>query len=97
MIVFYTKTCDGCTGNHALVNMKSYCKQKGVEFEERRTIFWHVFEEEADAIMDANLDENGKRKIELPFFYSTESGDMLSGNSFTPTEEILKLIESDLG
>lgn len=95
MIIFYTKTCDGCTGNAALRNMKAYCNQKGVEFEERRTILWHIYEEEADSIMDANVDEDGKRKIELPFFYGTTSGEMLSGNSFTPTDEILELIKAE--
>lgn len=93
MIVFYTKTCDGCSGNHALVNMKSYCKQKGVNFEERRTILWHVYEEEANAIMDSNLDGDGNRKVNLPFFYGTNSGQILSGNSFTPTDSIIDLIK----
>lgn len=95
MIVFYTKTCDGCYGNHALRNMKSYCAQKGVDFEERRTVLWHVYEEEANSIMDTNLDENKKRKIELPFFYGTISGEMLSGDSFTPTDSILELIKKE--
>lgn len=89
MIVFYTKSCDGCSGNHALMNMKSYCKKRGVEFDERRTILWRVFEEEADKIMELNPE------IELPFFYSTNAGQVLSGNSFTPTDSILELIKAE--
>lgn len=88
MIIFYTKTCDGCSGNRALINMKSYCKQKGVDFEERRTILWHVYEEEADKIMELN-------DIKLPFFYGTESGEVLSGNSFTPVDSVLELIKAE--
>lgn len=90
MIVFYTKTCDGCTGNHALVNMKSYCKKKGVDFEERRTILWQVYEEEANAIMENN------EGLTLPFFYSEKTGQVLSGNSFTPTTDIEKLVKQEL-
>lgn len=91
MIVFYTKSCDGCSGNHALMNMKSYCKKRDVDFEERRTILWHVYEEEADAIMAENKD------LSLPFFYSENTGKVLSGNSFTPTDDILKLIKAEKG
>ena len=95
MIIFYTKTCDGCSGNHALTNMQSYCKQKGVEFEERRTILWHVYEEEADKIIELSKDEDGKPGIGLPFFYGTESGGVLSGNSFTPVDSVLELIKKE--
>lgn len=95
MVIFYSKTCDGCSGNHALMNMKSECKKRGVEFEERRTLLWHVFEEEADAIMDANLDDNNERKFNLPFFYGEKSGQVVNGNSFTPVDKIIELVKGE--
>lgn len=95
MIIFYTKTCDGCSGNHALMNMKSYCKKKNVEFEERRTILWHIYEEEADKIMSLHPKTEEDVGLQLPFFYGTESGEVLSGNSFTPTDQILNLIKAE--
>lgn len=87
-IIFYSKTCEGCAGNHALTNMQARCKSKGVDFEERRTILWKVYKEEADSIMEIT-------GISLPFFYGTESQKVLSGNSFTPLDEIDKLIKEE--
>lgn len=90
MIVFYSKSCESCEGNHALNKMKSYCEKKGVDFEQRRTILWQRYEEEADEIMQLN------EGLTLPFFYSTESGEVLSGYSLTPLDSLEKLVKADL-
>lgn len=85
MIVFYSKDCEGCTGNHALSKMESHCNSHDIEFEERRTILWKRFEEEAQEIMELN------KGLTLPFFYNTETGGVLKGNSFTSLEEVQNL------
>lgn len=88
MIIFYSKGCEGCAGNRALANMKARCNKAGVKFMERRTIFFYVFENEANEIME-------KSGVKLPFFYGTESGKVLEGNSFTPLEDIDRLIKAE--
>lgn len=88
MIIFYTRGCEGCAGNQALGKMKQYCKQEGVDFVERRTIFFYVFENEANEIMK-------KSGVKLPFFYGTKSGKVLVGNTFTPLEQIEELIRAE--
>lgn len=88
MIIFYSKSCEGCSGNRALANMQARCKKAGVDFAERRTIFFYVFENEANEIME-------KSGVKLPFFYGTKSGKVLEGNSFTPLEEIDLLIKEE--
>lgn len=88
MIIFYSRTCEGCTGNQALTKMKIHCEKAGVDFQERRTIFFYVFENEANEIIK-------KTGVKLPFFYGTESEKVLEGNTFTPIEEIDKLIEAE--
>ena len=88
MIVFYTASCEGCSGNRALANMKVRCKKAGVDFQERRTIFFYVFENEANEIMS-------KTDVKLPFFYGTKSGKVLEGNTFTPLDDIDKLIDAE--
>lgn len=89
MIVFYSKSCEGCSGNQALQKMESYCKKQGVEFQERRTILWERYEQEANEIMELN------EGLELPFFYNTETGETLKGYSLTPLDTLQKLIEED--
>lgn len=86
MIVFYSKSCEGCSGNKSLAKMKSRCKLKDVEFETRRTILWKRYEEEADRIMEV-------MGVELPFFYSTEAEVAMEGDSFTTLDDIDKLIK----
>lgn len=81
-IYFFSKTCEGCTGNHALDKMKQVCKEQGVDFQEHRTILWERYEEEANKIMELNPG------LELPFFYDEETGNTLSGNSLTPLDTI---------
>lgn len=88
MIIFYAKTCEGCAGNQALAKMKAHCEKYGVDFEERRTVLWEVYEREAQEIMD-------NASIELPFFYGTLSNKVLSGNTLTTLEEIDKLIKEE--
>lgn len=81
-IYFYSKSCEGCAGNHALDKMAQVCKNQGIDFQERRTILWERYEEEANKIMELNPG------LELPFFYNTENGNTLMGNSLTPLEEV---------
>lgn len=89
MIVFYSNSCESCSGNMALVKMKAHCEQQGVEFQERRTILWERYEEEANGIIELN------EGLKLPFFYSTKTGETLSGLSTTPLDTIDKLIEKE--
>lgn len=89
MIIFYSKSCEGCAGNHALAKMKEHCKKQEVGFQEHRTILWERYEEEADKIMELNPG------LELPFFYSTNSGGVLEGYSLTPLDTLQKLIKED--
>lgn len=89
MIVFYSKSCESCAGNHALAKMKNHCKRQGVKFEEHRTVLWVRYEDEAKQIMELN------EGLKLPFFYSTNSGEVLPGYSLTPLETLQKLIDTD--
>lgn len=86
MIIFYSKTCEGCTGNQALRRMEGECKSRGIDFMERRTILWKVFEKEAEDI-------SNELGVKLPFFYNTETEEALEGNSFTPLETIINFIK----
>lgn len=86
MIVFYSKSCEGCSGNHALDKMKQVCEKQGVDFQEHRTILWERYEEEANEIMELNPG------LKLPFFYNSDNGDTMEGNSLTPLEQIENFI-----
>lgn len=89
MIVWYSRECSSCAGNQALSKMEAYCKKRGVEFQERRTILWERYEQEANEIMDAY-------GVKMPFFYATNSGEVLVGNTFTPIEDIQKLVNKEI-
>ena len=89
MIVFYSKSCEGCSGNQALAKMQTYCEKRGVEFQERRTVLWELYEKEANELMEAY-------NIKMPFFYSTNSGEVLVGNTLTPLEQIEELVKKDI-
>lgn len=89
MIVFYSQSCESCTGNHALTKMESYCRKQGVDFEQRRTILWDMYEKEASKILELNPG------LKLPFFYSTNTGGVLEGFSLTPLDELQELIDRD--
>ena len=89
MIIFYSKSCEGCTGNQALQKMQSFCKDQGVEFQEHRTVLWERYEQEADKIMELNPG------LELPFFYGSTSGETLAGFSLTPLDTLQKLINKE--
>lgn len=69
--------------------MQQRCKENGIDFETRRTILWDRYEKEAKEIMEINPN------LTLPFFYGTESGEVLKGTSFTPLDEIDELIEKE--
>ena len=88
-IYFYSKSCEGCAGNHALDKMAQVCKNQGIDFQERRTILWERYEQEANEIMKLNPG------LKLPFFYSTNSGHTLEGFSLTPLDTLQGLIEKD--
>lgn len=83
-VIFYSKSCEGCSGNHALDKMKQVCKKQGIDFQEHRTILWERYEEEANKIMKLNPG------LELPFFFNEATQKVLHGNSFTPLEQIEK-------
>ena len=88
MIIWYSRECSSCTGNHALDKMKQVCKKQGIDFQEHRTILWERYEEEANKIMELNPG------LELPFFYRDDTGDVLRGNSLTPLEQIEQFIKN---
>lgn len=87
MIIFYSVSCEGCSGNHALAKIKQLCKKNDLDFGERRTIYWDRWEKEAEAIMKNN------EGLKLPFFYHEESGLTLEANSLTPLDAIEKWID----
>ena len=87
-VYLYSKECQGCKGNHALNKVKQVCREKGIDFQERRTIFWDRWEKEADAIMEAN------EGLNLPFFYETETQNVFVGNSLTPLATIAKWVDN---
>lgn len=89
MIVFYSQSCESCAGNHALNKIKTYCEKQGVEFQERRTILWERYEQEANDIMKLN------QGLKLPFFYSTNTGETLEGFSLTPLDTLQSLVDAD--
>lgn len=80
MIIYYSKECGSCKGTQELALVKNYAKQAGVEFMERRTIFWDRFEKEAQEISEAF-------NVELPFFYGSNS-------KIVYTEEQLKNVQT---
>lgn len=83
-IYLYSKSCPSCGANHALDKMKQVCKKQGIDFQERRTILWERYEEEANRIMELNPG------LELPFFFNEATQRVLHGDSFTPLEQIEK-------
>ena len=87
MIIWYSRECSSCTGNHALDKMKQVCKKHGVDFQEHRTILWERYEEEANKIMELNPG------LELPFFFDEETQRVLKGDSLTPLEQIEKFVK----
>lgn len=89
-IYFYSRECNSCSGNHALDKMKQVCKKQGVDFQERRTILWERFEQEADEIMELN------EGLKLPFFYFEGTGAVLKGDSLTPLDTIEKWLDKCL-
>lgn len=86
MIVFYAKTCEGCSGNTALNKMKQACAERSEDFEERLTVLWKRYEEEANAISEA-------LGVKLPFFYNTKTEQALEGNSLTLLDDIEKFVK----
>ena len=88
MIILYSVSCEGCAGNQALSKVKQVCKKEGIDFQERRTIFWDRWEKEADEIMKIN-------NVKLPFFYNTDTGQVLVGNSLTPLDTIENWIKKE--
>ena len=90
MVIFYSKDCESCSGNHALAKIKSLCKKKGLDFQERRVIFWDRWEKEASEIMKIN------EGLKLPFFYNDDTGSTLAGFSLTPLDTLESWIDKCL-
>ncbi len=88
MIIWYSRECNSCSGNHALDKMKQVCKERGIDFQEHRTILWERYEEEANKIMELNPG------LELPFFWNEATQEAMKGDSFTPLEQIEKFIRN---
>ena len=86
-IIFYSKSCEGCVGNQALSKMKAYCEKQGMEFQEHRTVLWERYEQEANKIMELN------QGLKLPFFYNSNTGEVLEGNSLTPLDVLKRLVK----
>lgn len=84
MVIWYSRECSSCAGNHALDKMKQVCKKQGIDFQEHRTILWERYEEEANKIMELNPG------LELPFFFNEATQQVMVGNSLTPLEQIEK-------
>lgn len=89
MVILYSKSCEGCSGNHALTKVKQVCAKKGIEFQERRVIFWDRWEKEANEIIELN------EGLKLPFFYNIDTGSVLVGNSLTPLDTIENWLKKD--
>lgn len=87
MIIWYSRECSSCVGNRALDKMKQVCEKQGVDFQEHRTILWERYEEEANKIMELN------EGLKLPFFYNSETGQVLEGNSLTPLDTLKQLVD----
>lgn len=88
MVIWYSRECSSCTGNHALDKMKQVCKKQGIVFQERRTILWERYEEEANKIMELNPG------LELPFFWNEATQTAMEGNSLTPLDTIEAFIKN---
>ena len=86
-VYWYSLECEGCSGNHALNKVEQVCRRKGIDFEERRVLYWEVWEKEANEIMELN------EGLKLPFFYETTSGSVLLGSSLTLLDTIEKWID----
>lgn len=67
-VLLYSVDCPNCQANHTLGKIKQICKQKNIDFDERRTIYWDIWEKEANQIMELN------EGLKLPFLYDTASG-----------------------
>lgn len=88
MIILYQKTCEGCSGNLSVMTIKAYCKNEGVEFEERLTPLWTGWKEEAKTIEDT-------LGIKQPFFYSTNSRTAVTATSFTDSDSLKSIVKAD--
>ena len=86
-VYFYSKSCDGCSGNQALKKIEQLCKKNGLDFSERRTILYYKWEEEADKIMENNPG------LKLPFFFNEDTQEAMSGYSGTPLMELKKFMK----
>lgn len=90
MVILYSESCEGCSGNHALTKVKQVCKEQGIDFQERRVIFWDRWEKEANEIMELN------EGLKLPFFFETTSQQVLRANSLTPLDSLERWIDKCL-
>lgn len=87
-VVLFERSCEGCQGNHALNKIKQVCSQQGIAFQEHQTIFWEVWEEEANQIMALNPG------LKLPFLYCEDNGATLHVDSLTLLDQIERWIKN---
>ena len=87
-VYLYSKSCPSCGENHALEKVKQVCKEQNIDFQERRTILWERYEEEANKIMELNPG------LELPFYFNEDTQEVMTGDAFTPLEEIENFIKT---
>lgn len=88
MIILYANSCEGCSGNNSVNRIKTYCRNQGVEFEQRLTPLWRRYKQEADAIEKATGEK-------LPVFYGTECKKAVKASSLAPTEKLQKLVDAE--
>lgn len=87
-IFYYSKECGSCHQPEEIALMKSYCQEKGVDFSERRTLFWDRFEKEANDISKAY-------NVELPFFYSSNNKEVAKPETMKNIEKLKEFIERE--
>lgn len=87
-IFYYSKECGSCHLPQEIALMKSYCQEKGVDFSERRTLFWDRFEKEANDISKAH-------NVELPFFYSSNNKEVAKPETMKNIEKLKEFIERE--
>lgn len=87
-IFYYSKECGSCKNSQELALMKTYCQEKGVDFSERRTIFFDRFEKEAEQI-------SKDQGVELPFFYAVKAKKAVEQKDLTHIEDLKDFIERE--
>lgn len=88
MIVYYSEECGSCKNSQTYAFVKSYSQQVGVQFQDRRTVLWKKFEDEAEEISKVF-------GVKLPFFYATNSNIAKSESDLPFAENIKQFINEE--